>query len=29
DAGREELATFWAKWQYVSTRIDKLKEGGR
>ncbi|MEV4571424.1 PadR family transcriptional regulator [Nonomuraea sp. NPDC049419] len=29
DAGREELATFWAKWEYVTTRIDKLKEGGR
>jgi DNA-binding PadR family transcriptional regulator len=29
DAGRQELATFWAKWEYVSTRIDKLKEGGR
>jgi len=29
DAGRTELATFWAKWQYVSSRIDKLKEGGR
>ncbi|MFE2277558.1 PadR family transcriptional regulator [Streptomyces sp. NPDC059454] len=29
DAGREELARFWAKWQYVSSRIDKLKEGGR
>jgi DNA-binding PadR family transcriptional regulator len=29
DAGREELATFWAKWQYVSSRIDKLKESGR
>ena len=29
DAGREELATFWAKWQYVSSRIDRLKEGGR
>lgn len=29
DAGREELATFWAKWQYVSSRIDKLKEGGK
>jgi DNA-binding PadR family transcriptional regulator len=29
DAGREELATFWAKWEYVSSRIDKLKEGGR
>ncbi|MFJ1749191.1 PadR family transcriptional regulator [Streptomyces sp. NPDC088116] len=29
DAGREELATFWAKWEYLSSRIDKLKEGGR
>ncbi|MFB9234486.1 PadR family transcriptional regulator [Plantactinospora siamensis] len=29
DAGRRELAAFWAKWQYVSARIDKLKEGGR
>ena len=29
DAGRTRLATFWAKWQYVSSRIDKLKEGGR
>ncbi|MCX4568433.1 MULTISPECIES: PadR family transcriptional regulator [Streptomyces] len=29
DAGREELAKFWAKWQYVSSRIDMLKEGGR
>ncbi|MGW2297281.1 PadR family transcriptional regulator [Streptomyces violaceorubidus] len=29
DAGRGERAKFWAKWQYVSTRIDKLKEGGR
>ncbi|GAB4057103.1 PadR family transcriptional regulator [Catellatospora paridis] len=29
DAGREELAMFWAKWQYVSSRIDSLKEGGR
>ncbi|MEU7564147.1 PadR family transcriptional regulator [Streptomyces eurythermus] len=28
DAGREELARFWAKWQYVSSRIDKLREGG-
>ncbi|KOU33949.1 PadR family transcriptional regulator [Streptomyces sp. WM6378] len=27
--GREELTKFWAKWQYVSTRIDRLKEGGR
>ncbi|MEU6992294.1 PadR family transcriptional regulator [Streptomyces sp. NPDC046465] len=32
DAGREELARFWTKWQYVSSRIDSLKslkEGGR
>ncbi|MFC5744596.1 MULTISPECIES: PadR family transcriptional regulator [Actinomadura] len=29
DAGRKELATFWAKWEYVTSRIDKLKEGGR
>ncbi|MFG2867377.1 PadR family transcriptional regulator [Streptomyces sp. NPDC048338] len=29
DAGREELATFWTKWRYVSSRIDRLKEGGR
>ncbi|MFC4068425.1 PadR family transcriptional regulator [Actinoplanes subglobosus] len=29
DAGRRELATFWAKWDYVSTRIDALKDGGR
>ncbi|MGW8065388.1 PadR family transcriptional regulator [Streptomyces ziwulingensis] len=28
DAGREELATFWTKWQYVSARIDKLRESG-
>ncbi|MEU3528130.1 PadR family transcriptional regulator [Streptomyces sp. NPDC038707] len=29
DAGREELARFWAKWEYVSSRIDRLREGGR
>jgi DNA-binding PadR family transcriptional regulator len=29
DTGRAELARFWAKWQYVSSRIDKLREGGR
>ena len=27
--GAEELARFWAKWEYVSSRIDRLKEGGR
>lgn len=29
DAGREELAMFWAKWEYLSSRIDGLKEGAR
>ncbi|MDQ7808562.1 PadR family transcriptional regulator [Amycolatopsis sp. A133] len=29
DAGREELGRFWEKWRYVSSRIDKLKEGGK
>lgn len=29
DTGLEELAKFWTKWQYVSSRIDKLKESGR
>lgn len=29
DAGRTELARFWAKWEYVTSRIDKLKEGGK
>ncbi|MFC7245517.1 PadR family transcriptional regulator [Catellatospora aurea] len=29
DAGHAELASFWAKWQYVSSRIDSLKEGAR
>ncbi|MEV4282618.1 PadR family transcriptional regulator [Actinoplanes xinjiangensis] len=29
DAGRRELATFWAKWEYVSTRIDRLGKGER
>ncbi len=28
DAGREALATFWMKWQYVSSRIDSLRKGG-
>ncbi|GAA0433938.1 PadR family transcriptional regulator [Actinoplanes capillaceus] len=26
EAGRRELATFWSKWEYVSSRIDRLKE---
>ncbi|MFI7117348.1 PadR family transcriptional regulator [Amycolatopsis sp. NPDC049868] len=29
DAGRAELARFWAKWEYVTSRIDKLKEDGK
>jgi DNA-binding PadR family transcriptional regulator len=26
DAGRDELASFWVKWEYVSSRINELKE---
>ncbi|WP_327152102.1 PadR family transcriptional regulator [Nocardia sp. NBC_01329] len=26
DAGREELAKFWAKWEFVSARINELRE---
>lgn len=26
DAGRDELKKFWAKWEFVSTKIDQLKE---
>ncbi|WP_433567069.1 PadR family transcriptional regulator [Nocardia sp. CA-151230] len=26
DAGRAELTTFWTKWEYVSSRINELKE---
>ena len=29
DAGRAELGAFWAKWTYVSSRIDQLREGER
>ena len=29
DSGRAELARFWAKWEYVTSRINKLKEGGK
>ncbi|WP_328382686.1 PadR family transcriptional regulator [Streptomyces sp. NBC_00400] len=29
DAGHRELAKFWAKWEYLSARIDMLKEDGR
>jgi len=27
DAGRDELAAFWAKWEYISSRINELKDG--
>lgn len=26
EAGRAELATFWAKWNFISLRINELKE---
>lgn len=26
DAGRRELTRFWTKWDYLSSRIDELKE---
>ncbi len=26
DAGRAELDAFWSRWQFVSSRIDELKE---
>ena len=26
-SGRAELATFWAKWEFVSRKINELKEG--
>ncbi len=26
DAGREELQKFWARWEFVSTKINELKE---
>ena len=28
-AGREELRRFWAKWDFVASRIDELKENHR
>ncbi|MCT1576992.1 PadR family transcriptional regulator [Oceanobacillus kimchii] len=27
DAGREELRKFWDKWEFVSTKMNALKEG--
>ena len=29
DAGREELIKFWQKWDFVSTKINQLKEERR
>ena len=26
DAGREELRRFWAKWDFIASKIDELKE---
>jgi DNA-binding PadR family transcriptional regulator len=26
DAGREELGKFWEKWEFLSSRMDELKE---
>jgi len=26
EAGRSELASFWARWSYLSSRIEELKE---
>jgi len=29
DAGCEELSRFWAKWEFVASKINKLKKGGK
>lgn len=29
DAGREELRRFWAKWEFVASKINELKENHR
>ncbi|THA80073.1 PadR family transcriptional regulator [Streptomyces sp. A0592] len=29
DAGRQGLGKFWVKWEYLSSRINQLREGGR
>lgn len=28
DAGREELRAFWEKWDFLSSKINELKENG-
>ena len=27
DAGRDELRRFWVKWEFISSKINQLKEG--
>lgn len=29
DAGHEELCRFWAKWEFVASKINELREGQR
>ncbi|ALE05814.1 PadR family transcriptional regulator [Arthrobacter sp. ERGS1:01] len=29
DAGREEVLRFWSKWEYLSSRINQLREGNQ
>lgn len=29
DAGREELRRFWAKWEFVASKLHELQEGQR
>lgn len=28
-AGREELIRFWVKWEFVASKINRLKKGGK
>lgn len=29
DTGRKELSRFWVKWEFVASKINKLKKGGK
>ena len=29
EIGRKELKNFWEKWEFVASKINELKEGGR
>ena len=29
DAGQEEFSRFWVKWEFVVSKINKLKKGGK